>query len=477
MREALRQKRTEQEQLQRHTSPFTYRFVHLAPKETSKPSANSLGVSYMSVSKKDRNRQISKHPAKSIFIDEHRSFADLVPRLASPVSALSSYRREALSAYPLQLDYDGHSLVDLWLTNFPKMMELDLSPDIEFIYNPTRSIFFPLAMASPASFQTTVLHFAALHRARLYGLEPNNDPQVIHYRTRSLRLLHDAITTSQETTDSDLAAIMSLATAESCLGDQEAAKIHTQGVRQVISNRREHNKVANNHKLELMLNWYVINNRLSSHAAAETSRAVYASLHIAFTHFVTSLNDFRTLALLHLGDSVDLKADLKHSVPRSCARESPFPRLCSTLLRILSPPLPTSPLYNHFPFQMSRFLTLLHIHTAIYFFRNSPSLTSAYLERLSQTAIEMDLEHRPNPIFLLTWAMSADKQLHNNVRHWYAHRLAIIFKSLGLETRHQITNWLLALLELKVDENGEVVVPKLDSEGLEWEVMGIEPVG
>lgn len=300
---------------------------------------------------------------------------------------------------------------------------------------------------------------------------------MIYYRTRSLRLLQNAIATSRETTDSDLAAIISLATAESCLGDKEAAKIHSQGVREVVTNRREGNKVANNYRLELMLNWYVINNSLSSHAAAKTSKAVYKSLRGQFTHFVTILQSFHALAVNYVCASRNHKSAMKPQEPMVCTGESQLSRLSPRLLRILGPPPRSNPLYTHFVFQMSRFLTLLHIHTALYFFRDNPALTDAYLRRLSQTAIEMDLEQRPNPVFLLTWTVAADKQLHDNLRLWFTHRLAIIFKSLSLETGYRITNWLLALLELKADENGEVVLPNPDTEELEREVMGIEPLG
>jgi hypothetical protein len=133
------------------------------------------------------------------------SSAEATGGLASPLSVLSTFRRDSLSACPLKLDHDGHVLVDLWLTHFPKMTQLNLSPDIEAIYRPTCNLFFLLAMSSPASFQTTVLHFAALHRANLR--EVTDDRHVIYHRTKSLHMLQRAIRHSS-TTDDDLVAVL-----------------------------------------------------------------------------------------------------------------------------------------------------------------------------------------------------------------------------------------------------------------------------
>jgi hypothetical protein len=388
--------------------------------------------------------------------------------LPYPQTAISSFRRDSLSAYPLDLDHDGHFLVDFWLVNFPKMIRLNLSPDIESIYSPTRKVFFPLAMSSPAAFETTVLHFAALHRAKMRGVGVECDPYAISHRNRSLRMtqrrVESAIAGHSIPTDDDIVAVLSLATAECCVGDQSAAAVHLQGIRQLIRTRREHGQIPNNHKLELLFSWYNINTPISSHESAKTSPRVYTELQDDFDNFIVMLNNFRDLALLQHSTQIS------HIAPRLFSKARLIPGLCKILL---CPP-PDSPFYNHFPFQMCRFLIIMHVHMALFFFRNSVEQAELYLKCLTILTIGMDLESRTNPVFLLAWTIVSDPALHNSLRYWFTNRIAVIFKLLGSSTRHRISDFLLALLQLDEDENGELILPKFDYGVLEREVMHFE---
>jgi hypothetical protein len=123
---------------------------------------------------------------------------------------------------------------------------------------------------------------------------------------------------------------------------------------------------------------------------------------------------------------------------------------------------------------MCRFLIIMHVHLALFFFRNSVEQAELYLKCLTILTIGMDLESRTNPVFLLAWTIVSDPALHNSLRYWFTNRIAVIFKLLGSSTRHRISDFLLALLQLDEDENGELILPKFDYGVLEREVMHFE---
>jgi hypothetical protein len=470
MHTAFQQRRIQRTQFLNPTTPFPTPSVSTTPNEISISEAGPITTSSVTGSKAPSHPHSRKKQPKAHDVSPpsrrrgETSSAEATGGLASPLSVLSTFRRDSLSACPLKLDHDGHVLIDLWLTHFPKMTQLNLSPDIEAIYRPTCNLFFLLAMSSPASFQTTVLHFAVLHRANLR--EVTDDRHVIYHRTKSLHMLQRAIRHSS-TTDDDLVAVLSLATAECRLGDQAPATIHLQGVRQLIRGRRRSGQVPNNQKLELLFSWYNINTPISSHTGARTSPQVYEELRDDFNQFITMLNNFRDVATTQFQSSPQTK--------QVAPRLSSPSRLNSALCKILTPPTADSPFYTHFSYQMCLFLVLMHIHMALYFFRDSAEQAEIYVKHLTLRTIEMDLEHRTNPVFLLVWLIVTDPVLHNSLRYWYANRIAVIFKLLCWETRHRLTAHLLALLELTEDEEGETIISSFDVGELEREVMHFEP--
>jgi hypothetical protein len=392
---------------------------------------------------------------------------DLLP---SPLTAVSSLRRDSFSSYPLPLDSDSHQLVDLWMVHFSQMTQLNLSPGIESIYHPTLNVFFPLAMSSPAAFETTVLHFAALHRAKLRGANTQTDRHVMYHRTKALQLtqdrVHRAIHRGEKTTDGDIVAALSLGTAECRLGDQVAACIHLQGARQLIRRRREQSQLPNNHRLDLLFNWYNINTEISSHYEARTNPRVFVELATDFDNFIATLDNFHALALSHH------QLGIKAAAPRLASPHRLDPALC----RILIGPSPSSPTYSQFSFQMSRFLVLLHIHMALLFFQDDITKAENWLKQLSLRIIDVDMEFRPNPVFLLTWTLLSDSTLHHSLRGWVVNRVSVLFKLLSVRTRHRVTDFLHALLVLEEDENGVLIIPEIDKTQLENEVIkfGVE---
>jgi hypothetical protein len=415
-------------------------------------------------------RRSSTEKAVQDAVSRHLECDDLesnaVIQLPNPVTSVSSLRRDSFSSYPVALDPDSHQLVDLWLTNFPQMTQLNLSPSIELIFAPTLKVFFPLAMSSPAAFETTVLHFAALHRARLRGIQ--NDKHVMHHRMKSLALTQDmleqTINGDRLINEGDLVAVLSLGTAEDRFGDELAACIHLQGARQLIRRSREQGRLPMNHKIDLLFNWYNINTPTPTHYEAKTNPRVFAELSSDFENLLIMLDNFHTLALSHHSE------DPQSMTPRLL---SPY-RLDPALCRILASPPPTSPGYNSFSFQMCRFLTLLHIHMALFFSRESPVQSENYLKHLSLRIIALDLEFRPNPVFLLVWALLSDEVLHDSLRGWLVGRISVVFKLLCFETRHRVSDYLHALLALEDDAEGHLVVPDLDRVVLEREVLGVE---
>lgn len=470
MHTAFQQRRIQRTQFLNPTAPFPTPFVSTTPNEISISETGPITTSSVTGSKAPSHPHSRKKQPKAHDVSApsrrrgETSSAEATGGLASPLSVISTFRRDSLSACPLKLDHDGHVLVDLWLTHFLKMTQLNLSPDIEAIYMPTCDLFFPLAMSSPASFQTTVLHFAALHRANLRGV--TDDRHVIYHRTKSLHMLQSAIRHSS-TTDDDLVAVLSLATAKCRLGDQAAATIHLQGVRQLIRRRRRSGQVPNNQKLELLFSWYNINTPISSHTGARTSPQVYEELRDDFNQFITMLNNFRGVATTQFQSSPQTK--------QVAPRLSSPSRLNSALCKILTPPTADSPFYTHFSYQVCLFLVLMHIHMALYFFQDSGEQAKIYLKHLTLRTIEMDLEHRTNPVFLLVWLIVADPVLHSSLRYWYANRIAVIFKLLCWETKHRLTAHLLALLELTEHEKGEIIISSFDVSELEREIMHFEP--
>jgi hypothetical protein len=111
---------------------------------------------------------------------------------------------------------------------------------------------------------------------------------------------------------------------------------------------------------------------------------------------------------------------------------------------------------------------------ALFFSRESPVQSENYLKHLSLRIIALDLEFRPNPVFLLVWALLSDEVLHDSLRGWLVGRISVVFKLLCFETRHRVSDYLHALLALEDDAEGQLVVPDLDRVGLEREVLGVE---
>lgn len=377
----------------------------------------------------------------------------------SPLSPLSSLSREYFDSYPISLRPEDQDLVHYWFQHFGSMIGLDNS-NIEQNFSPTTLVFFPAAMTSPWAFETTVLMFAAYHSAQRAGSRHAEmaDRAVYHYRKAiSLANAHlGSFVKDGKSGDEDMIALHSLAIAENMLGNRTQSKIHLQGLRRYMRQRRLKGILATSHRTDLIFQHYGFMTTDNCYLEAEYKSSVEAELRSDVEALRTWLDEARTWAFV------------QSSMPQSSHRKTVF--------------LPGTPLHDTLSrcgksllHKCHQLYALILIHQTLLDCKVHPGASETTLRHLSLVAGNLKLEKTTEPIPTLIWAMLMDKKLYSPARTIFSVlRLAQPAKRLSLRSMSLISDALLSYLVFTRDPYGPLSFPVLDFEDFEWEFYAPE---